>query len=220
MPIDVHVYGRYVTRFLPSNEMTDDLWATVSLKNIVKGKPAKYRKRVRTVDGGVALVDSIDKALEVFGAYANYVLERIPSAIVVPIPSSNDFDASKPSRTLPLAIAVAGERFAVLDRLRFSESLGATHSGDGSRSAAILRASLSFDVELTANQTVILVDDVLTSGAHMTAAAEVLKERGAGHLIGLCVVEAVQEPPEQVWFGKRRLLLKGDSIAAFFEPDR
>ncbi len=71
---------------------------------------------------------------------------------------------------------------------RSQKSLG----GQGRRANAGRSIELAEGVEIK-GKTVILVDDVVTSGATMTACIELLREAGADAVISVCIAEAVRD---------------------------
>lgn len=126
----------------------------------------------------------------------------VPRAILVPIPSSSQTafdDDTAPSR-LAHAIQQHGRGQLFVARvLRFLEPRIPARLG-GTRNPQVLQANMevrhgSFDA-----LPIVLVDDVVTSGGHMLAAARCLQARGCTVSFGLSGASTVLGPEDEMFF--------------------
>lgn len=135
---------------------------------------------------------NVEEALRWFGSLASWVLEteNLPSPIVlIPIPDSQ-CTAAEPcqSKTFQLARAISSkikQPAVVCDALRWKRGLTAAHIG-GPRCYGDLHRSLLV-IRDPMPGSVVLVDDVFTSGAHVFACAAVLKHVGVHCANAVCV---------------------------------
>jgi orotate phosphoribosyltransferase len=64
--------------------------------------------------------------------------------------------------------------------------LGSASKQGGPRDSATLYANLTFVEELRKGTTVVLVDDVMTSGGHLKACAAKIRSKGADVVLAIC----------------------------------
>ena len=132
------------------------------------------------------------EALDWFGCLGALVLEagkfKRPLQLV-PLPNSNcTLSQSKPPSTLLLAEAIrrtARIPTEVSDCLRWARPQIPSHHG-GTRDCARLFRDLVL-VRRPSGQRVVLIDDVVTTGAHLAAAAAVLQKEGCECREAVCV---------------------------------
>jgi adenine/guanine phosphoribosyltransferase-like PRPP-binding protein len=131
-----------------------------------------------------------------FGQMAAQILNdhRVVRAILVPLPNSDCAVGVPASRTAALASAVASSSDAVVaDILRWDQVWPSASEQGGTRDPAILYRRLTLVGRIQPGPCV-LIDDVLTSGGHLRAAAHVLASLGADVVLAICAARADQEP--------------------------
>jgi len=138
------------------------------------------------------------QALEWFARLAALVLSKLRRPLVlVPIPSSDcRIESHMAPHTLRLAQAVAThmKNAVVSDVLRWKQPMRPTHEG-GTRDARKLYDELVPIGDLP-ERTVILIDDVFTTGGHILAAAAKISTAGGHCCDALCVARTVWRPQE------------------------
>ncbi|HVK79971.1 MAG TPA: hypothetical protein VM915_05105, partial [Verrucomicrobiae bacterium] len=88
-----------------------------------------------------------------------------------------------------------GDDAEVIDKLRFRRPMKSSHSG-GTRDRLELAAALFLPSGVRPHGTAVLVDDVLTSGAHFLASRDVLTARGIICEDGLVCGRTIDDPIE------------------------
>jgi len=172
-------FASYRSRSIKSREPCNSVYLIRTFKHLSGENYRPYRlSRRSTLD-----TKNIAQALEWFGSLGAIVLEtlRLPSPVVlVPIPDSTcDLKQFRPSRTVKLSEAIAVRTTTtvlVSDILRWKYPQPPSHRG-GSRDPERLLRELVL-TRMPPSGTIVLIDDVLTTGAHILASAE--KIRGAG----------------------------------------
>jgi hypothetical protein len=141
--------------------------------------------------------ENLGEAVIWLGIYvADYLKEQEITGpfLVVPVPNSDCVASStKKPRTRRLAKAICdtlNDGSTVLDCLRWKKNLGSASEDGGPREAEILYRNLVIleDVlkETDCDLSVMLVDDVTTSGGHLQACASKLDTKGLGVDIVVC----------------------------------
>ncbi len=167
-----------------------------ALIKAVKGEPFKSNNTIRfpiPPSPRVLMQSNADKAA---GWFAEWLSVRCGAGRfeLVPMPSSDTTVTSKTASRVAaicgMASARSGGRLTVADVLRFDVVMQAARKG-GSRDAATLYSHLVVRPgwKPTAGIEYILVDDVMTSGGHMSAAMARLGERGVTLRCGLCLAK-------------------------------
>jgi hypothetical protein len=144
---------------------------------------------------------TVEQALKWFGTLAALIIRTqklYPQCVLVPIPDSSCVRSElRAPRTLRLAEAIAthaGAGCLVADLFRWQSLHRPSHRG-GSRDPNSLERELEI-VSVCPSGTIVLVDDVVTSGAHLLAAAALLKNVGfeCEHAICLARTTASSKP--------------------------
>lgn len=131
-------------------------------------------------------------------------------AILIPVPSKDGIKGTATFRSLEMTReALKGTKLAphVLAGLRWKQKLTAAHEG-GSRSRAALAPLLEADAGV-AGKKVILVDDLITKGSSLLAAADVLKKSGAT-VLGAIVCGKTIYDLSTPHFGEQEFELTGE----------
>lgn len=119
---------------------------------------------------------------------------KVGEIVLVSIPNSAcDINSSQPPKAFILATAAAayiGEKAMVADLLRWKTAMVPAHQG-GTRDVDELFRNLELAPNATIpTQPILLVDDVMTSGAHLRAAAAFLRARRATVAGAICAGRA------------------------------
>jgi predicted amidophosphoribosyltransferase len=138
-------------------------------------------------------------AIEWFGEMSAGILAGEPDAadpVLVPIPDSRCVVGSPRSRTWTLADAIRRHTpgAEVLDVIRFDSVMHSAHANQGARDAQSLYLHMRLQKPVRAGRPYVLVDDVVTTGGHMQAAAAVLRQHGAEVVVAICAASADRTP--------------------------
>lgn len=201
MGLLVHSWGAYRSYPPPPPWRSQDYQVSAMVK-ITKGEVTNSRQNIRCVDGAVYTISSAvpRAALVVFGKWAAAKISSlgISEALLVPVPSSKhvDFAASFAGQRLADSIVEhCGSDFIVASPcLAFTREMPkASKNEAGGRNRYALKAALKTNISLGARgKAAILVDDVVTTGSHMKACAEFLRDKGLVVDHALCVGRTVK----------------------------
>jgi predicted amidophosphoribosyltransferase len=162
-----------------------------SLVRIIK-KHQNLRREIYGLD-----VQTSEQALNWFGDLSAETLRvmDIPRPILlVPIPNSDcvlNSKAEPRTKLLATSIARRTKQVIVADVLRWNRKLLSAHRG-GVRDRYRLADALSLTAELPSGASCILVDDVLTTGGHVIAAASRLNAEGMSCMNALCLARTIR----------------------------
>jgi hypothetical protein len=197
MPLIVVCRAQYLTRSVAMRPIDYD---ATHLVKAVKGLPlnAKAYSVVKIGGRNVRIVEANkDSAMDWFAEWAADLVNALGShrKIIVPIPASKTTPRSEPRfRTALLAqkIAARSKNTLPFPSLRFAaERLNSREEG-GSRSAIDIYQALQLTAPLPGGQ-LILLDDVLTGGGHLKAAAWKLEDAGGKVEHALCCGRSLEE---------------------------
>ena len=166
----------------------------------VKGTPLGGFAVLRLPDGETVRIDR-QSSIHAPLWFARLAVARVPwrdllPCGLVPIPDAGcSLAANRPSRTWGLAEALASELgpdAAAVDLLRWVRPMLPAHVVEDSRDPQVLygRVRLRDRWQHVRDQRVVLVDDVVASGAHVRATATFLRDCGATVLCAVCAARA------------------------------
>jgi Phosphoribosyl transferase domain len=139
-------------------------------------------------------------AVEWFGEMASSIvaaeLGTDRGVVLVPIPDSRSVIETSRSRTVSLADATAARLPAatVRDVLRFDQVMHSAHANQGARDAPSLFLHMRLCESLAGGPRFVLIDDVVTTGGHLAAAAATLREQGVEVQLAVCAASAERLP--------------------------
>jgi hypothetical protein len=194
MPLTVYSCVSYSPIF--GDRRTEEAWAALHFVNAIKGTPLAGYANLPLPSGGVVRIDrpAATSAPQWFALCAVNALawrDFLPCGLV-PVPDATcDLKADRRSNTYRLADELAcalGPEAAIVDVLRWIRPMARAHSADGSRDPQVLYGRLRLRDRSwpLARQRLVLVDDVVASGAHLRAAAAFLTDWGAAVLCAIC----------------------------------
>jgi hypothetical protein len=194
MDVEVVSFVAYVTR--PPWSPPDR--HAIAFIRAAKGQPAsRDNSRLDAVVN--------EHALDWFGKMAAVVLKmkRVdPPIILIPMPNSDCYiGCEEGPRTIPLANAIINHlrNATVIDAMRWRACQTPAHEG-GARDPETLYRALVLLLPIPEKGTVIIVDDVLTTGAHaLAAAAKVSTERNPCRL-AICLGRTVWQQHDRSFF--------------------
>lgn len=184
------------------SEWTRSEWNAYKVTMALKGAPFKgYADMDINGISHRITAENTRPVLEYFGQrVANLAAETAPGAAIFVLPSSGctKFGEDAKAGRLAAAIHSAGAGVSVAAPFRWTEPMPKTAGGEGTRNANILRTKLRFSA-LAGVQRVILVDDVMTTGAHLRAAARTIRDQGITAVSGICFARTVWVRPEHIF---------------------
>jgi predicted amidophosphoribosyltransferase len=166
----------------------------------VKGSLAAGRyAMVTALDGTTHRVaaGSEQLAFNIFGQWGARVIGQWTNTLLVPIPSSSHTVFNLPFTSSRLAVAIAGRMPATSNVvaapiLAFKGKMPRASAGEaGARDKNAIQNGLQCSLPSLQDQSVVLVDDVCTSGAHLMACASFLRGLGASVNTALCLARTV-----------------------------
>jgi hypothetical protein len=197
MTITVHAFGAYRTN-LAGGRNRAELQMSSLVKVIKKDATAIRATDMTDRDGmPVKLANGYrDDVLRMFGKWGAWRLQTIGAAngIIVGVPGS--------SHTTPDGQFTAGRMADAVARygggtarpiLHFTQAMRPAHSGNKQARDIDYLVSVLVCTQQQVAGPVILVDDVVTTGAHMVACTRKLRDLGATVSICLCAAKTVHE---------------------------
>lgn len=169
-------------------------WSVFHFVKALKGDALNNSAEIPMLTGSPLRYLNRDNQVEAFDIFAEMVAptrpEKRPTVVLVPIPGCKAICADDVRRGTTYRMAEAiGQRLGVKVEpcLWWSEPMLSSHRENGPRDPAILVPKLVLGAVPTGS--VVLVDDVLTSGGHLRAAHCMLRRAGARVLFGVCAAK-------------------------------
>lgn len=193
------------------NWRNEDYHANKFIKAL-KGEPIRGHASLPIAGGDVPLDESNrEEAFHWFGTWAAAQLkERYGRLqfVLIPVPSSKMLMGTsvlgppfKMAQSLQTTLKMSWQLDAeVWDGLRWRNALPAAHGSRGRRDPRVYYEALSMDSSRPLTEgPVVLIDDVVTSGAHMRAAAAKLRAGGLEPFQAICAGRAVNTKAPNVF---------------------
>ena len=205
MALVVHALGAYASYPIDRIGWRRSDFDVNKLVKSLKGEPVKGYSHLRDVNNKIHRIAEGDNtpALLYFSAWAarRLLSLKLGRIALVPVPSSSC--TSYRSDTTPCAMARAiqerlGRTASVQQWLRFVEKMPKSHEG-GTRRVEVLEKQLRVSSKMAAPATVVLIDDVKTTGAHMKACARKLREFGAVADVAVVAASTVWDQVPDPW---------------------
>ena len=223
-PMPLTVYSCVTYAPFVFDPRTQDHWTALHFVKAVKRTPLSGYATLTSPRGDTIRIDeaSAGEAPQWFADLAIAAApwrELVPCGLV-PIPDARcDLAANRRSHTHALAealVSALGADVAVVDVLRWSRPMETAHGSDGSRDPQVLygRLRLSHRALPLAGLRLVLVDDVVASGAHLRAAAAFLTDCRAEVLCAVCAGRASQTIPACA-----TPLMSSVDVLTDFQPD-
>ena len=188
-------------RTSPPRDWTDREFAACKFVRLLKGMPVSGWAHVPVGSGRVVRIDGDRRAtaVDVFGLLAAQMLAAVTTRVwFVPIPNSGNTVRSEGlPRTRLLAETIVKHRgdamAAAADVLRWIEPMPSAHRFAAPRYPEQLYPNLALIARVPASTAVVLLDDLVTTGGHLRAAAAFLEDAGVRVAGALCAGRADEQ---------------------------
>jgi hypothetical protein len=212
MPLRVFCCCTYRTS---GRDWTKRDWAACWFIKALKDKPIRGYAHVPLPDGRFAFLDG-STSFQAPIWFADIAAARIHwtgmgSVAFIPLPDSGcGVGETVAPRTLRMARALTsrlGTPSITVDVLRWKTPMPSAHRTGGTRDPVALYERLTLVSDVPTGTRLILIDDVLASGAHLRAAAAFLADQGCAIAGAICAGRADNEVIEEDAFAFRVELL-------------
>lgn len=192
----MHAWGAYAAYNHKQTPFRDEDSQVYVMVRVAKGElTTDQYKFVTALDGTKYRVSktALSAVLEIFGQYGAQVLSLQENALLVPVPASSHVKLGSPFTGEKLAEAIAKKLPAhanvkTAPILAFNQVMPRASKGESQgRDKAFIRSHLISSETTLVGKHVILIDDVCTSGSHLTACAEFLRAMGATVELAVCI---------------------------------
>lgn len=197
MPLIVHSFGAYATYTNDHAKWRNEDHNVRMLVKAIKREEFRGYARIQDSQRQWQRFDFAEPAgaLRLFADWAMNQLAGIGAlpCVLVPIPSSRCTEFAQDTAPMRMALAIqaaSNNAATVAQWLRFNAVMAASHDG-GRRDQGILEAALVVSPAVQP-VSIVLVDDVKTTGAHARACAQVLRRAGATVSLVLVAGSATQ----------------------------
>tara|TARA_R110002051_G_scaffold323135_1_gene415819 strand:- start:159 stop:827 length:669 start_codon:yes stop_codon:yes gene_type:complete len=203
MTLWLHVHGGYPSYARNCEEWTPTDHTALKFVRALKGQEFNGYATLRTRKGEAVQIrkNHTAPAFRIFGEWAAHKLGELQVAggFLVPVPSSSctAFGTDEKGRNLATAVADRNPNFKVGEALSWKVDLGRAAEG-GPRDSGTLFNNLNVKPHAEAS-TVVLIDDVASSGGHLLACARALRLQGHTVEHALCAARTVNTHPANMW---------------------
>ncbi len=170
-------------------------WDVIHFVRALKKEPLNNTARIPMQTGERLRYIGQSNQAEAFAIFAEMVAptraQKSSTAVIVPVPGSKDTSeqAVREGGTYLMARALAERIGASVEPcLWWRQAMPSAHHENGSRDPAVLVPNLVHG-EVPAGK-VVLLDDVITTGGHLSAAACVLRRAGARVAFAVCAARS------------------------------
>lgn len=216
MTLHLHVHGGY-----PSYVNSGAKWRGIDhdahmFAQTIKGNPINGYVTVKGVDGKwyKATSEKPEPAFHVFGTWAAQIIGQLnlPAGPLIAVPSSScvTLGGDTKGRKLVDTIAAYAPNRHALNALHWDDAMQKAQAG-GERDADALFGRLRV-LHPMAPATVVLVDDVVTTGGHLIACARALRHFGHTVEHAIAAAQTVWDHPEAGMFAIPPRDLEADSL--------
>jgi hypothetical protein len=188
LPLNVYSWGAYAAYDHNVTPYRQEDFNVNCMVRAVKGTLSARQYATVTAPDGITYriaAGSEPLAFNIFGQWGALLLAQWTNTILVPVPSSSHTTLGIPFTGSRLADAVAA-RFQKTANvtsapiLAFKEKMPRASAGEsGGRDKVALQNGLICSAGSLQGQSAVLIDDVCTSGSHLMACADFLRDRGA-----------------------------------------
>lgn len=211
----MHSWGAYAAYSHKVTQFRDEDSQVYCTVKVAKGElKTRQWANVRALDGTLLRVskDNPNAPLIIFGQYGAKVLAAEKNSLIVAVPSSSHTVHGQAFTGASLAEAIAqrmpaGSGVKASALLAFKQVMPKASAGEAdARNKPLIKAALKSSLASLKQQRVVLVDDVCSSGAHLMACAEFLRDLGATVDTAVCIGRTTQTqhatplavPPEDI----------------------
>lgn len=204
MTLWLHVHGGYPSYKESGEDWRNSDYDAWKLVKALKGEPKKSATLQKKSGAWVTFgQNNVQPAFDLFGEWGAWKLQGLglEGGFLVPVPSSTclAFDQDPKGQRLADAIASRAPGFSAKAALCWKTELGKAAAGGGTRNPDTLLENLKVLDSGGHPNTVVLVDDVASSGGHLIACARALRAQGHHVEHALCAAQTVNTHPPDIW---------------------
>lgn len=202
MALHLHVHGGYPSYVGSGAGWRQVDWDAHKLVQALKGNEINGYATLKRLDGQSVIIrqGQTAPAFQIFGQWGAAKLSEVcpGGGLLVPVPSSScvEFGTDAKGQALAKAICSRAPHFQLAEILRWAEPLVKASEGGLRHADALLEHVRIKPID---RATIVLVDDVATTGGHLKACARALRREGHTVEHALCAAQTVLEHPANMW---------------------